>query len=184
MTKPSAILVATQVDMRTLPDKIRDVVRWMVTEGVRGVGEEMHKRFIRVVRRIMNGGPGETFMFYGTEPRHRGFHNRWMAIEDRIYASQDFFINKEGFRDWLKTGAHWGAWYVGKNRFGGDKLIFVPASVKYENCSDDEMREFVDGATAFLRTDRAQRRLWRHLQPHQRAAMVEALMAKPGDQPE
>ncbi len=179
MTKPSAILLATQVDMTRIPDADKDVLRRLVTEYLRGMGEAMNKRWYRAVRRIMNAAADEGFMFYAAEDRHRGVHNRWMAIEDRIYQNQDFFINQAGFRDWLKTGAHWGKFEKGKDRFGADKLVFVPASISYEKCSDDEMREFVDNATAFLRTDRAQRRLWRHLPPYQRAEMVERLMADP-----
>jgi hypothetical protein len=72
---------------------------------------------------------------------------------------------------------------MGKDRFGADRMVFVPASVEYEQCSDDEMAEFIDNATEFLRSDRAQRRLWRHLPPYQRAAMVETLMADPRGNP-
>lgn len=182
MTKPAALLLAAQVDMTRIPDEDRDVARRFCTEYVRGMSEEMHKRFMRAAKRLMNAAPGEGFMFYVAEDRSWPAHARWMAIEDRIFANQEFFSSKEAFRLWLKTGAVFGKFEMGKDRYGADRMVFVPASTKYEHCSDDEMREFVDNATAFLRTDRAQRRLWRHLSPYQRAAMVEALLANPKDQ--
>jgi len=184
MTKPSAILLACQVDMTRIPDEDRDAARRFCTQYLRGMSDEMHKRFMRAAKRMMNATAGEGFMFYVSEDRSLAFHNRWMAIEERIYAHQDFFTSKKAFRLWLKTGACFGKFEMGKDRFGADRMVFVPASVEYEQCSDDEMREFVDAATEFLRTDRAQRRLWRHLPPYRRAEMVESLMADPREQPQ
>lgn len=184
MTKPAALLLATQVDMVRIPDEDRDAARRFCTQYLRGMSEEMHKRFMRAAKRLMNASAGEGFMFYVSEDRSWPAHARWMAIEERIYAHQDFFTNKKAFRLWLKTGAAFGKFEMGKDRFGADRMVFVPASVEYEQCSDDEFRTYVDDATEFLRSDRAQRRLWRHLPPYQRAAMVESLMADPREQPQ
>ena len=182
MTKPAALLLATQVDMTRISDEDRDAARRFCTQYLRGMSEEMHKRFMRAAKRLMNATAGEGFMFYVSEDRSWPRHARWMSIEERIYAHQDFFTNKKAFRLWLKTGAAFGKYEMGKDRFGNDRMVFVPASIEYEQCSNDQFFEFVEAATEFLRSDRACRRLWRHLTPHQRSAMVESLMADPREQ--
>lgn len=182
MTKPAALLLATQVDMVRIPDEDRDAARRFCTQYLRGMSEEMHKRFMRAAKRLMNASAGEGFMFYVSEDRSLAFHNRWFAIEGRIFDSQDAFANRERFRDYLKTGAGFGKYTMGKDRFGADRMVFVPHSTNFESTSDDEMREYVENVTAFLHTERPQRIFWPHLKPYQRAAMVESLMADPREQ--
>ena len=72
---------------------------------------------------------------------------------------------------------------LGKDRFGADKLVFVPKSTNFESTSDDEMREFVENATAFLHTDRPLRKFWPHLKPAKRMEMMDAMFSDPKEMP-
>ena len=71
---------------------------------------------------------------------------------------------------------------MGKDRFGADRMVFVPQSTSFEETSDDEMHEFVESATEFLHTERPQRKFWPLLKPKMRAEMVDSLMADPMEQ--
>ena len=183
MTKPSAVLIAAQVDMKHIPEADRDAARRFVTQYLRGMTPDMNKRFYRAARRIMNADPGEGFMCYTAEPRSLVFHKRWFAVEGRIFDAQDAFVNRERFRDYIKTGAGFGDYMLGKDRFGADKLVFVPKSTNFESTSDDEMREFVESATAFLHTERPLRKFWPHLKPAQRMEMMDAMFSDPKEMP-
>ena len=182
MTKLSAIVV-TKRHLQAIQDQERDVIWRFLTEHLRGINEQMHARWARWWRRLWKMDDDEAAMLYIDVPRSLRFHKRWMAIEDRLFLNQDYFGNKKAFRLWLKTGAALGEYFLGKNRFGADCMVFVPASVQFEDCSDDEMREFCADAIEFLRSERAQRKLWPHLQPEQRADMVEVLLVNPKDGP-
>ena len=123
---------------------------------------------------IWNSEPGEGRQIFDGKERSLRFHRRWMAIEGRIFENQDRYVNEDRFRDFVKTGAGFGAYTLVNG-----VMRFVPSSLSYEQCSDHEMREFVEHAVAFLRTDRALRKLWRHLPSARRLEMLEALMADP-----
>jgi hypothetical protein len=97
-----------------------------------------------------------------------------MAIEGRIYESQDGFYSLAGFRWWLKTGAGFGAY----SHHNGS-LVFVPSSLSWEDCSDDEMREFTENALAYLRTPHALTTLWPAVAANDREAMLEAYLIDP-----
>jgi hypothetical protein len=181
MTKLSAIVITKQ-HLRAIPDAERDVIWRFLTEHLHGINDTMTTRWDRWWRRLFKGDDDEAFMLYTEVGRSMKFHRRWMAIEGRIFANQDFFVNQDRFRDWLKTGAAWGEYHLGKDRYGADKMVFLPASIALEHASDDEMREFCEHAVEFLRSDRAQKRLWPHLTYPQRTDMLESLLADPRDQ--
>lgn len=171
MTKPASILVAPKIDLRTVPPQDRDAVRRFLFECIRGLDPQHDKRWRRLWSRIWKSEPGEATQLLILAPRSRKFHARHMAIETRLFESQDAFVNQNRFRDWLKTGAGFGNYEL-----VGQRMKFIPASVSYDDCSDDEMREFHENAIAFMRTPRAQRRLWPHLTAIKRSEMVDWIL--------
>lgn len=176
--KLSRIMVCPQVHLPSvLTDAERDVLRKVLLDGVRGVDREHDRRWRRFVGALINSQPGEVTEFINARTRYMPFHKRWMAVERTIFENQDGFVHVRRFRDWLKTGAAWGRF---EPTAAG--LVFVPGSLSFDEASDDEMREFVRNAEEFLRTPRAQKKLWPHLKAKQRAEMVEALLANQNEE--
>lgn len=174
MTKASSILICPMVNLGHLPDAERDVLRRFWTEYVRGMDAKHDKRWRRLGRDLFRAEPGEGIELYRRKPRSLKFHKRWMAIERRIFENQDAYVQLERFRDWLKTGAGFGSYHLVNG-----VMKFVPSSVSFDDCSDDEMREFTEDALGFLHTDRATRKLWRHLPAAKRQEMLDTLLADP-----
>jgi len=174
MTKASSILICPTVQLRTLPDADRDVIRRFLFDHIQGMDAVNEKRWRRFWSRLMKAEPGEGIQLFSGAERSLKFHKRWMAIERRIFENQDAYVNLERFRDWLKTGAGWGTYQLVNG-----VMRFVPTSLSFEAASDDEMREFTEHAVEFLRSHRAQKKLWRHLKPSQRTDMLETLLAEP-----
>jgi len=171
-TKASLVMVHLTVPPQDLPPADRDAVRRFLYENVRGIDEEHNQRWRRAVRRLVDG---EVMQFYPIVDRSGQFHKRHMAIERKVFEAQEVWEPHElpAFREWLKTGAAFGSFQL-----VGGRMQFVPSSAKYEECSDDEFKAFHERAMAFLRSDRALRKLWPHLKPAQRREMLEVALAK------
>jgi hypothetical protein len=172
MTKASIIMVCPVVDLKAaLSDHERDVLRKVLFDGIQGIDAIHDRRWKRHMTRLLRSEPGEVTEFLNPRVRSLPFHRRWMAIERVFFDNQDNFATLKGFRTWLKAGAG-----LGHFERAGERLVFVPGSVSFEEASDDEFREFVKDAEAFLRSPRAMRRLWPHLRSEARAEMVETLL--------
>lgn len=169
--KGSNLLIAPMVNLKTIPEADRAAVRRFLFDAIRGLDAKHDKRWRRLWSRIWKSEPGEATQMVVLVPRSRKFHARHMAIENRLFESQERFALIEGLRNWLKTGAAFGHYEL-----VGTRMKFIPASLAYEECSNDQMHEFHDNAIAFLHTPRAQRTLWRHLSPAKRAEMLAAVL--------
>lgn len=173
MTKPASILLVKHHPLDGFSDFERSVIRRFLFDCFRGADEQNEGRWRRLWSRFWNAAPGQLFQLDNLVERSSDFHRRHMAIEQRLFDSQDAFLNLPALRAWLKTGAAFVNWeHDGK---GG--LVAVPRSTSYEKCSDDEMRELHDAMLAFLRTPAAQEKLWQHLAPARRAVMLESVLA-------
>jgi hypothetical protein len=176
VSKASIIMVAPQVNLRALPLAERQVVSHFLFDCIRGLDAKHDKRWRRLWNRIWYSEPGEAAEIAALQPRSLVFHKRHMAIEQRLFDSQERWTNLDRFRDWLKTGAGFGHYEV-----AGGRMRFIPASCAYEECSDDEMREFHTAMVEWLHSPYPQRRLWPHIPAAQRSAMLETVLAKPGE---
>lgn len=177
MTKASSILICPMVPLRQLPPQEVDVIRRFLFDHIRGMDARNEKRWRRLWARIWAAEPGEGLQLFNGAERSLRFHRRWMAIERRIFENQDAYVHLDRFRDWLKTGAGFGTYQLVNG-----VMRFVPASLSYEECSDDQMREFAEAAMDFLHTDKALKKLWRHLPAARRQEMVETLLRDPKEQ--
>lgn len=171
MTKASAILITKTHPLDGIPEQDKAAVRRFLFDGLRGLDEQNDKRWKRFWSRIWKAEPGEVFHFLDVVDRSGPFHRMHMSLEQTLFDRQDRFTNMDRFRDWLKTGAGWGTYTLVRER-----MKFVPRSTSYDECSDHEMKEVHVSMVAFLRTPRAQRRLWPHLDADRRTEMVESIL--------
>lgn len=164
-------MVVARLPLSQLAPTERGILSYILFECIVGISPEHTRRWRRVWRRFMEEG---VLHFFPVVARSRPFHARHMAIEDRIFEHQDGFPSVKGFRWWLKAGASFGHFEA----IAG-QLVFVPSSLSYEECSDDELREFHDDAVAFLRTPHALATLWPAMAPDESAKTLELLLVKP-----
>lgn len=173
MTKPSQILVCPVVPLRQLPPAERDIVSRFLFQHIRGMDRKNDHRWRRLWEQVWKAEAGEGFQLYVAEERGGPFHRRHRVILDRLFENQDRFRDIDKLHDFLKVGAAFVTWVPGPD----SKPVAIPRSTAFKECPEDDMREFHSAAVDFLRTDYAQRRLWRHLKPKARGEMVEAILA-------
>ena len=173
MTKPTPILIMKAHPLQGWTEQDLSVVRRFIFDSIRGLNEQHNARWRRFWARIWKAEVGQVFQFENVVERSGTYHRMHMAMEQKLFESQERYGQIEPMRDWLKVGAAWGDFQV--NARGA--LRFVPRSTSYEKCSDDEMREVHAAMLAFLRTPYAQRRLWPHLPAAKRAEMLESILA-------
>lgn len=172
--KTSTILICPMVRLRELPEEDLEVLRRVLLDGIQGVNAQHQRRWLRLWGWIFNAEPGDMLAIFSGQERNLRFHNRWMAIEQRLFDNQEGYAHLERFRDWLKTGAGFG--HYKHTRRG---MEFCPSSVSYEQCSEDEMREFVAAAIEFLNTPQALATLFPAVPERQRHRVLEAVMRDP-----
>lgn len=177
--KLSAIMVRLPFPLRMLSGIELEVLSRILFEYFQGLSPEHAARWKRIWRRLYHRGGN--LSFFPVVERSGKFHARHMAIEDRIFEHQDNFppnrAGKNAFREWLKTGAVFGHWEA-----SAGQLVFVPDSLKYEDCSDDEMREFHQAAIDFLRTPYAVHTLWPAMSEAHAFETIESLLENPADE--
>jgi hypothetical protein len=161
------------VPLRQLPPAERDIVSRFLFQHIRGMDAQNDKRWRRFWGQVWQAEAGEGFQLLSMEERGGPFHRRHRVILDKLFANQDAFTNIDRLHDFLKIGAGFVTWEPGKD----NKPVAIPRSTAFKDCPEDDMREFYEAMEDFLRTERAQRRLWRRLKPAARAEMVEAILS-------
>lgn len=179
MSKVSSVLVVAKAPLRFLPPDVVYALDRVLFQWFEGADAQHTRRWGRMWRRMFHSKEARPSLHLWLDvERSRPFHARWMAIEERIFESgQEGFYNLGGFRYWLKTGAAFGT-YVATSA----GLVFEPSSLSWEDCSDDEMREFTEDALAFLRTPHALATLWPHVAEPRREDMLEACLPNPNEE--
>lgn len=172
MTKPSAILICPVVPLRHMPAAEVDIVRRFLFDHVRGLSSQDDKRWRRLWGNLWKSEPGEGTQLFVAEERVGAFHRRHRVILEKLFASQERFTNIDRLHDWLKVGAGFVTWEPGKD----SKPVAIPRSTSFEECSEDEFREFHKDAVEFLHTERAQRFLWHRVKASRRPEMLEAVL--------
>lgn len=178
MSAASSILICPVVQLHTLPDMERDILRRFFTEHLVGMDRTHDKRWRSLVRDWFNAEPGEGFELLRKKERGGRFHRRHRVILQRLFDSQERFSNVDRMHDWLKVAVGFVDWHEGRKP---GVMVPKPRSTAYDHCSEDEMREFHEAAVDYLRGERAQRYLWRHLNASRRQGMLDAVLSKPGE---
>jgi hypothetical protein len=170
MTKASPILLCPTVQLHTLPDQERDVLRRFWTEHVRGMDAKHDRRLRRFVRDLFNAEPGEGFQLYWAEERGGRFHRRHRAILRNLFDRQERFSDIDVMHDWLKLKCWHVEWIDGKPK---------PKTTNFDGCSESEIREFNAKLTDLIGQPWAQRYFWGHLTIPQRHEMADSVLADP-----
>ena len=160
-----------------IPEADKEAARRVLFGIVDGLGERGRRQWRRFVNGLLRLEPGEMVDIQTHKARSGPFHRRHMVMETAFFEAQERFELFEPFRDWLKVGAGHVDWFPGPK--GG--VFPVPRSIAFSKLEEDDMREFHVNAVAFLRTEHAQKTLWRHLSPAARGEMVETILAGFGE---
>lgn len=153
-------------------DADREAAQKVMTQGLRGIDEKNHKRWIRFLREVFALEHGEIAKVATKIPRSGPFHRFHMAIEQAVFDAQERLPEFRMFRDWLKIGSGHVVWVPGAK--GG--IVPLPRSTSYAELEEDEMREVHDSMMAFLRGPHAARFLWKHLTPANADEMMHAVL--------
>ncbi len=172
MTRPAAMLICPVVALRHIPDAERDVIRRFLFDHVRGLDKQSDTRWRRLWGSLWAAEPGEGFQIAVSEERSGPFHRRHRAILETLFASQERFRHIDKLHDWIKVGAGFVTWAAGKD----SKPVAIPRSTAFDECSENEIREFHAAMVDYLHTERAQRFLWRHLKPNARQDMLDSIL--------
>lgn len=149
------IVLVKQTDAR-LSDADAAVVRKFLFEALSGATPKDTRAWYRFCRALNESGSGEFFSIKTERPRDGRFHRLHMAVMSKVFKAQERISDFEQFRLWTKIGSGFVTWMAGPK--GG--VFPVPKSISYDQCEEDEMREFHEGVVAFLRTEHAQHYLW------------------------
>lgn len=172
MTKPTDMLICPIVPLRQMPEADKDIVRRFLFEHVKGMDSQSESRWRRLWGRMFSAEPGEGFQIAITEERVGSFHRRHRAILEALFSSQERFRHIDKLHDWLKLGGGFCTWEAGKDH----KPVAIPRSTSFDDCSENEMREFHKAAIDFLHEPRSQRFLWKHLKPNARQDMLDSIL--------
>lgn len=149
------IVLVKQTDAR-LTEQDAAVVRRFLFEHLSGATPKDTRAWYRFCRALNESGSGEFFSIKTERPREGWFHRKHMALISKVFKAQERIADFEQFRLWLKVGSGFVTWMTGPK--GG--VFPVPKSISFDQCEEDEMREFHEGVVAFLRTEHAQHYLF------------------------
>lgn len=144
----------------------------VLTQSLRGVDDENHRRWTGFLRRMLRMEMGEIAKVATEIPRSGPFHRFHMAMEQAVFRGQERFTQEKRFRDWLKIGAGHVEWVPGAK--GG--IVPLPKSISYAELEEAEMREVHVAMLAFLRGPHAAPYLWNHLDPEEAGRMLESIL--------
>lgn len=173
MSKASPILICPTAPLLNLPAHEQDVLRRFFTQHVRGMDDMHDKRWRRFIRDLFRAAPGEGFQLYRAEERGGPFHRRHRVMLANLFDRQERYRDVDVMHDFLKLKCWFVNWVDGKP---------VPKSTSFDECSEDEMREFNRKLTELLHSPFLQKTFWPHLTPPQRKEMAESVLANPKDQ--
>lgn len=155
-----------------IPQADREAARRVLFGMVDGLGERGRKQWRRFVNGLMRMEPGEMVEIRTHKERIGWYHRKHMALEQRVFESQEKFEEFGAFRAWLKVGGGFVDWYPGPK--GG--VIPVPKSISYSSLEQGDMEAVHNDMVDFLRSEHAGRTLWKHLSLTQRMEMVEGIL--------
>lgn len=166
-------IVLVKQDRVPISDADKEVVRRVLFGSIDGLSPEHKKSWRRIWNWFLNKAePGEMLEVKTHRERLGWYHRKHMALEQAVFQSQERFVNFRMFRDWLKVGAGHVEWCPGAK--GG--VFPIPLSISYAKLEQDEMERFHNAAIEFLRTEHAQKFLWKHMNPLQRDQAMNLLL--------
>ena len=166
-------IVLVRSDTAPVSEQDAAAARRVLFGQVDGLSEQHRKSWRRLWNWFLKKAePGEMVEIRTHRERLGWFHRKHMAMEQAVFDSQEKFDHFEQFRLWLKVGAGFVDWLPGPK--GG--VIPVPRSISYARLEQEDMEKVHDDIVAFLRTEHAQKTLWRHLAAGKRSDMAETIL--------
>lgn len=172
-----AEITLVRQDAAQIPEQDADAARRVLFGMVDGLGEQGRKSWRRFINRLFKLEPGELVEIKTHQERIGWYHRKHMALEQRIFESQERISDFDQFRTWLKVGSGFVDWLPGPK--GG--VIPVPRSISYSKLEQGEMEQVHDKIVEFLRSEHASAYLWKHLSPTARIEMVEGILSNFGE---
>jgi hypothetical protein len=137
-----------------------------------GVGERSAKNYEGWRKFVRDLPPGDTFRFSWKRARSPKFHRYFFGVLGSLFDTQEQFAEDGNLLDWIKIGAGHAVFHPGPD----GRMMAIPKSIAWENLEEDDFREFVDAAWAFLRSERAGFYLWPLMTPAARSEAIERLL--------
>lgn len=128
-------------------------------EMIKGATDKDQRAWQRFIRAINEASRGEYFAIDLKRTRNSRFHKLVMAVVTAGFKAQEHFDDVEVYREWLKLGAGF-AVFVPDEKTG--ELKAIPKSQSFDECSEEEVREFFMNMCAFMRSATYSATLWPH----------------------
>lgn len=166
-------IVLVRSDAAPISEQDAAVARKVLFGQIDGLSEAHRKSWRRLWSWFLKKAePGEMVEIKTHRERLGWFHRKHMAMEQAVFDAQEKFEHFEQFRLWLKVGAGFVDWLPGPK--GG--VIPIPRSISYSALEQDSMERVHADMVTFLRTEHAQRALWKHLDEAKRSEFMETLL--------
>ena len=156
-----------------LSDSERSAASKALEQGLRGVDDKNHSRWLRFLRSVFSLEEGEVAEVGTRIARSGPFHRRHMALERALFNAQQRFTQFEMFRNWLKIGCGFVEWVPGAK--GG--IVPLPKSISYAELEEAPMRAFHADLLAFLRGPHVAAYLWKGLDAATAADKMAAVLS-------
>jgi hypothetical protein len=155
-------------------DDDKAAVRRVIFGIIHGLGEVNRKAWARFWNGVLRLEPGEVVEIRTHRERIGWYHRKHMAIEQRVFESQERFTLFDQFRNWLKVGAGHVDWFPGPK--GG--VVPVPKSISYASMEQTDFEEYHARVIEFLREPHALKTLWPAMPEGMRLEGMDALLAE------
>lgn len=167
------VIIVKQTDAK-LSDQDSAAVKRYLFEAIDGCNDKDKKAWRGWWKAVAKAGSGEYFIVTLKRTRSGPFHRLTMAVMQAVYKQQERFDDFRVFRAWLKIGAGFVEYIPDLN----GALQAHPKSQSFDDCSEEDVRQFFDDMQAFIRTGVAHRTLWPHLSPEVAEQSMEEILSQ------
>lgn len=165
------IVLIKQTDER-MPEAEAAAVRKYLFQVIDGCTDKDKKAWRSFWRGVGNAGSGEYFSITIKRQRSGPFHRLTFVVLNTVFKAQERFDDFRVFRQFVKLGAG----FVDYLPTPDGELRAVPKSQSYDECSEEEIRQFLDDVKTFFRTARCQKTLWPDASPKSAEQGMENLL--------
>lgn len=156
--KAVKIVLVKQTDAR-LEGSDADAVRRFLFEYLKGCNDKDESAWRRFVRALHEAGSGEFFEIIIQRKRSGKFHRLVFVVLQAVFKAQERFEDFRIFRQFCKLGAAFVDYVPQSN----GELRAVPKSQSFDECSEEEIRQFLLDVMAFFRSEECLKTLWPQL---------------------
>jgi hypothetical protein len=165
------VLVKQTSQQLTSEDAI--VMRRFLFEYLDGSSDKDKKAWRGFCNSLNKAVYGQYFSIKLWRQRNSKFHRRHMKMESEIFKAQEKFEEFRIFRSWVKMGAGF-VDYI-PNRDG--EIVAIPKSINFDDCSEEDMRQFHEDSMKFYRSEYCVSTLWPNLSAQIGEECINALLS-------